>query len=89
LTEGLSFKNISMKEGKMRSRLSSKCRVTLPEVVRKRLGLEPGDEVTIEFASGKGVILRRDGPDAAFYLAVSETLGEWGSDADNEAFRFL
>ena len=73
----------------MRSRLSSNGRVTIPKEVRELLGLEPGDDVTFEFASGDGVILRRVEPDAAFDLALSETLGEWGSDADNEAFRYL
>ena len=73
----------------MRSRLSSNGRVTIPKEVRELLGLEPGDDVTFELTKGDTVILRRVEPDAAFYLAVSETLGEWGSDADNEAFRCL
>jgi len=73
----------------MRSRLSAKGRVTIPKEIRESLGLEPGDGVTFELTIGDTVILRRVEPDAAFDLALSETLGEWGSDADNEAFRCL
>ena len=74
----------------MRSKLSSKGQVTIPKEIRKCLGLEPGDDVAFEFAIGDAVILRRVEPDdVAYHLAVSETLGEWGSDADTEAFRHL
>ena len=74
----------------MRSRLSSKGQVTIPKEVRESLGLEPGDHVTFELITGDAVILRRVEPDDAIYhLAISETLGEWASDADNEAFRYL
>ena len=49
-----------------------------------------GDEVAFELVTRHSVILRRADPhDFAYYLAVSETLGEWGSDADTEAFRNL
>ena len=74
----------------MNSKLSSKGQITIPEQVRKSLGLEPGDEVVFELVTGNSVILRRADPlDIAYHLAVSETLGEWGSDADTEAFRNL
>ena len=74
----------------MHSRLSSKGQVTIPKEVRESLGLKPGDDVTFELLTGDAVILRRVEPDdAIFHLAISETLGEWGSDADNEAFRYL
>ena len=74
----------------MRSKLSSKGQITIPKVVRESLDLEPGDEVTFELSTGGAVIVRRAEPDdAAYHLAVSETLGEWCSDADTEAFRYL
>jgi AbrB family looped-hinge helix DNA binding protein len=74
----------------MHSKLSSKGQVTIPKEVRESLGLEPGDFVTYEIADNDSAILRRVGPyDASFHLAVSDTLEEWGSDEDDEAFRDL
>jgi len=72
------------------SKLSSKGQVTIPKEVRESLGLEPGDFVTYEIADNDSAILRRVKPyDASFHLAVSETLEEWGSEEDEEAFRDL
>jgi len=74
----------------MHSKLSSKGQVTIPKEVRKSLGLETGDFVTYEITDDSTAILRRVEPyDASFHLAVSETLEEWGSEEDDEAFRDL
>ena len=74
----------------MHSKLSSKGQVTIPKKVRETLGLEPGNFVTYEFLDDDAVILRRVEPyDAAFHLAVSDTLVEWGSPEDEDAFRDL
>ncbi|MDX2438484.1 MAG: AbrB/MazE/SpoVT family DNA-binding domain-containing protein [Acidobacteriota bacterium] len=74
----------------MHSKLSSKGQVTIPKEVRESLGLETGDFVTYEITDDSSAILRRVEPyDASFHLAVSETLEEWGSEEDDEAFRDL
>jgi AbrB family looped-hinge helix DNA binding protein len=73
----------------MRSRLSSDGRVTIPKEVCESMGLVTGDEVTFEITAGDAVILCRVDADAAYRLAVSGTPGEWGSEADNVAFRNL
>ncbi|HEV8131847.1 MAG TPA: AbrB/MazE/SpoVT family DNA-binding domain-containing protein [Acidobacteriota bacterium] len=71
------------------SKLSSKSQVTLPKPIREALGAEPGDIIAYE-VEGKVVRLRRLDPfDAAFHAALSQTLDEWSSDADEEAFRDL
>jgi antitoxin PrlF len=70
--------------------LSSKGQVTIPKEVRELLRLKPGDFVIYEIAGEDSVTLRRVEPyDAAFHLAVSGTLEEWGTDEDEEAFRDL
>jgi bifunctional DNA-binding transcriptional regulator/antitoxin component of YhaV-PrlF toxin-antitoxin module len=68
------------------SRLSSKGQVTLPKVVREVLGACAGDVIAYE-VEGTAVRLRRLEPfDAAFHAALSETLREWSSPEDDEAF---
>jgi AbrB family looped-hinge helix DNA binding protein len=69
-----------------RSRLSSKGQVTIPIEVRARLGLEAGDVVVYEI-EGERVTLRRADPfDIAYHASLSQTLDEWSSAEDDEAF---
>jgi AbrB family looped-hinge helix DNA binding protein len=71
------------------SRLSSKGQVTIPVEVRQHLGLEPGDLVVYEI-EGERAFLRRGEPfDVALHAALAETLDEWTSAEDDEAFREL
>ncbi|MFQ5741418.1 MAG: AbrB/MazE/SpoVT family DNA-binding domain-containing protein [Acidobacteriota bacterium] len=71
------------------SKLSSKGQVTLPRAVRDALGVAPGDLIAYQ-VEGNVVSLKRLQPfDAAFHAALSRTLDEWTSEADEEAFRDL
>ncbi|MGH9844663.1 MAG: AbrB/MazE/SpoVT family DNA-binding domain-containing protein [Blastocatellia bacterium] len=71
------------------SKLSSKSQVTLPREVREALGARPGDTIAYE-VEGNVVCLKRLEPfDAAFHKALSNTLSEWASDEDGEAFDAL
>ena len=70
-------------------KLSAKRQVTLPKEVRRTLGVEPGDLITYEIEDGIVSLKRVDPFDAAFHLALSETLDEWASPEDEEAFRDL
>lgn len=69
-----------------RSRLSSKGQVTIPSEVRAKLLLEPGDTVLYELEGGRAVLRRAEPFDIAFHAALSDTLDEWTSPEDDEAF---
>jgi antitoxin PrlF len=72
------------------SSLTSKYQATIPAEVRKILGLRAGDKIEFEVsAQGEVVIRRISEQDFAYLKAVSETLSEWDSLADEEAFRDL
>jgi antitoxin PrlF len=71
------------------SKLSSKGQVTIPADIRRAMGVEPGDMVVYE-VRGKSVTVKRVEPlDLAYHAAISETLEEWNSLEDEEAFSDL
>jgi len=71
------------------SRVSTKGQVTIPAGIRSALGVGPGDLIAYEL-EGDRVRLRKVEPfDAAYHAAVAETLQEWNSPEDEEAFRDL
>lgn len=71
------------------SRLTEKFQATIPLPIRKHLRLGRGDVVVFEI-DGDRVVLRRAMPiDLAYASAVSDTLAEWNSAADDEAYRNL
>ena len=71
------------------AKLTSKFQTTVPLAVRKILHLEAGDLVGFEVI-GDEIKLRRATPlDVAFAQALSGTLTEWSSVADDAAFADL
>ena len=71
------------------SRLSSKGQVTLPREVRKAIGAEAGDTIGYEVEDNVVRLKKLEPFDAAFHKALSNTLDEWATEADEEAFRDL
>lgn len=68
------------------SRVTSKGQVTLPKEVRDALEIRQGDVLAYE-VQDKAVILKKVEPfDWAFHGAVAETLEEWNTPEDEEAF---
>ena len=58
--------------------------------MRKRLGLKPGDTVAYELAPDGSVQLRKAQPlDSAYAAALSDTLPEWTSEANEQAYADL
>lgn len=72
-----------------RSRVSSKGQVTIPAEVREKLHLEAGDTVIYDVEDERAVLRRAEPFDIAYHAALSETLDEWASPDDEEAFRDL
>ena len=71
------------------SRISGKGQVTIPKKVRETLGAAPGDLIAYE-VEGNVVTLKRVSPfDAAYHATLSQTLDEWATAEDEEAFRDL
>ncbi len=71
------------------SKLSAKGQVTVPKEVRETVGLEVGDLVEYRIEDGRVIMTRIELFDALFHKAVSETLDEWASPEDDEAFHDL
>lgn len=71
------------------SRLSRKGQVTIPKGIRQTLGIREGDIICYEVRDGVVTLKRMDPFDAAFHKALSETLDEWNTTEDEEAFRDL
>ncbi|MEK6813708.1 MAG: AbrB/MazE/SpoVT family DNA-binding domain-containing protein [Nitrospirota bacterium] len=75
------------------TKLTSKCQTTVPEKIRKVLGLGPGDSVTFVVVSEKEgkVLVRKATPiDLEFARALEGTLAaEWLSKNDDQAYRDL
>ena len=71
------------------SKLTTKYQATIPKDVRQKLGLKTGDVVVFKIA-GDTVMVEKASPiDKEFARYVSDTLSEWDSDEDEEAFRDL
>lgn len=71
------------------SRVSSKGQITIPKEIRETIGVEPGDMVAYEVEKGLVSLKRVDPFDAAFHAALSQTLDEWTTPEDEEAFNDL
>jgi AbrB family looped-hinge helix DNA binding protein len=71
------------------NRISGKGQVTIPKKVREALGASAGDLIAYE-VEGNVVALKCVAPfDEAYHAALSQTLDEWATTEDEEAFRDL
>jgi antitoxin PrlF len=71
------------------AKVTSKGQTTIPKEVREALGLKPGDLIFWEVAEGKALVRRVEPMDLAYLKALEETLTEWASPEDEEAYRGL
>lgn len=71
------------------SRVTSRGQTTIPSKIRKSVGIKSGD-ILMFIANGDRVIMKKIEPRTDEYLeSISETLNEWLSPEDEEAWRDL
>lgn len=68
------------------SRITSKAQTTIPKQVRDALALSPGDSLLYQI-EGDRVVLRKAPPlDVEYLRGLQESLSEWNSPEDDEAY---
>lgn len=71
------------------SRVTKKFQATIPQKIRLLLGIEEGDLLGFEVINNQ-VFVRKVTPiDIEFAKALQDTLTEWNSEADEEAYSDL
>jgi AbrB family looped-hinge helix DNA binding protein len=72
------------------AKITSKGQTTIPAEIRKALDAKPGDMLAWDVKQKGEVVVRRVRPvDVEYLKAVSGTLSEWDSEADDRAYRDL
>jgi len=71
------------------SKLTEKYQTTIPDTVRRLLYLEAGDVIAFDIKDKDVHIRKARPPDLAFTQSLEDTLNEWASEADEEAYRDL
>ena len=71
------------------SKLTSKNQATIPEIVRHQLNLKGKDSIAFDIENGTVTVRKANPLDLSFTAAVSDTLSEWSSENDEEAYRDL
>lgn len=72
------------------ARVTAKGQATIPKRIREAARIREGDLLAFELDSNNRIIIKRiDSPIDAELSALQETLSEWGSLQDEEAWRGL
>jgi AbrB family looped-hinge helix DNA binding protein len=72
------------------ARVTAKGQATIPKRIREAAHIREGDMLAFELDSNNRIIIKRiDSPIDAELSAVQETLSEWSSLQDEEAWRGL
>ncbi len=70
-------------------KLTSKYQATIPKEIRDFLDLKPGDSITFQIADNNIVIKKTKNFDKAYMQVLNQTLSEWESENDEEAFECI
>jgi antitoxin PrlF len=70
--------------------LTSKNQMTIPLAIRERLNLMPGDSLIFEESETGAIYIRKAARlDVALLSSLENTLSEWNSENDEQAYRNL
>lgn len=78
-----------MAQGKLITSVTQKGQATIPVKVRTALNIKPGDQVVFEIMNGKITLRKAEPFEHEYHNALSKTLSEWDSKADDEAYSDL
>jgi AbrB family looped-hinge helix DNA binding protein len=71
------------------AKLTQKYQATIPQEIRKFLGLIKGDTLSFEVLNGKVLVKKASPVDIEYTKALESTLSEWDNPADDEAYNDL
>ena len=71
------------------STITQKGQATIPASVRKKLGLHPGDKISFEITDGEVILRKMQAFDYEYHRSLSNTLSEWSSEDDEDAYHDL
>ena len=71
------------------SRITSKGQTTIPKRIRESCGLREGDSVAFSVEDGAVIMRKIAAPTDTYLQGLEDTLSEWTSAEDDEAFRDL
>lgn len=71
------------------SKITSKGQATIPAEIREALHLKAGDVLLFEVKNHQAVISKAEPFDYPYHKALSSTMTEWESEADDEAYHDL
>lgn len=71
------------------SKLTQKYQATVPEEIRRFLKLEGGDRIAFEIENKVVTLRKASHLDMELAKSLSDTLSEWNSPFDEEAYRDL
>ena len=80
---------MTIRTTKLTSKVTQKYQATIPQAIREKLAIEKGDRVIFEIEDEKVVLKKISSLDWEYLESLSAILGEWSSEADEEAYRDL
>jgi AbrB family looped-hinge helix DNA binding protein len=71
------------------ARISAKGQTTIPVSIRKAAHMEAGDTLAFEIKGDHLIVRKIESPTDAYLKGIEETLNEWSSPEDEEAWNGL